>query len=538
MNSVATLEHVEISAPVAGEFAPILTPEALSFAGALHREFSETRKKILKAREGNQILIDAGSLPNFLQDTKGIRDTEWKVGEIPADLRDRRVEITGPAGDRKMVINALNSGASTYMADFEDSQSPTWEQTIQGQVNLRDALDRSIRFVSPEGKVYSLNERVATLIVRPRGWHLLEKHVFVDGEPISASLFDFGLFAFHNADKLGTIGTALYFYLPKLESYLEARLWEQVFVRTEERLGLSNGCIKATVLIETLPAAFEMEEILYELRGHIVGLNCGRWDYIFSYIKKLRNHPQFVLPDRAQITMGKAFLASYVNLLIKTCHKRGAYAIGGMSAYIPVRGDEEANSLALLKVRADKEREVMLGHDGTWVAHPGLVQLAKEVFDSWLFGPNQLRVLRDDVNVTRDDLLRVPAGVVTEDGIRTNISVGLCYLESWLAGKGCVPINNLMEDAATAEISRAQLWQWVHHGASLKDGRKVTSDMVGQMIFAEVSSLSQKTKDPRGRARVSLAGEIFERITRESEFPEFLTLAAYDELLALEKASP
>lgn len=534
VNSLTSVDYTEISAPVTAEFSSILTPEALRFVAALHREFSETREALIDAREERQKLIDSGVLPDFLHDDSGVKATEWRVAEVPEDLLDRRVEITGPAGDRKMVINALNSGASTYMADFEDSQSPTWHETIQGQINLRDAVDGSIRFVSPEGKVYILSGAVATLIVRPRGWHLVEKHALVDGEPVSASLFDFGLFLFHNSEKLRRRGSGPYFYLPKLESHLEARLWERVCVRAEDYLGLPRGTIKVTVLIETLLAGFEMEEILYELRRHVIGLNCGRWDYIFSYIKKLKNHPQFVLPDRVQVTMDKGFLAAYVELLIRTCHRRGAYAIGGMSAYIPVRGDEEANALALQKVRADKEREVTLGHDGTWVAHPGLVALTREVFDSRMHGQNQLHVLRGDAKTTRDDLLRAPRGTVTEEGIRTNISVGLRYLESWLAGKGCVSINNLMEDAATAEISRAQLWQWARHGVPLRDGGKVTAEMVKRMISDEVSALSGQTSDPAGPGRISLAGRLFERMATGEEFTEFLTLPAYDELIARE----
>ncbi len=424
------------------------------------------------------------------------------------------------------------------MADLEDSQSPAWEEVIQGQINLRDAVDRTIRFVSPEGKTYALNDKTATLIVRPRGWHLLEKHVSIDGEPASGSLFDFGLFFFHDAKNLLKMGSGPYVYLPKTESAQEAALWERVFFRSEELLQLPKGTVRATVLIETLPASFELEGILYQLRGHITGLNCGRWDYIFSYIKKLRAHPEYTLPDRSQVTMDKAFLAAYVDLLIKTCHKHGVHAMGGMSAYIPVRGDEQANAVAMQKVRADKEREARLGHDGTWVAHPGLVLLAKEVFDARLAGkPNQLDVMREDVNVTRNDLLKAPEGQVTLNGVKMNISVGLQYMESWLGGKGCVPINNLMEDAATAEICRAQLWQWVRNGVVLSDGQKATLEMVRPLISEEVARLSANAKDPRGAERVKLAGELFQKMVSAEQFPEFLTLAAYDELLDLEKES-
>ena len=430
-----------------------------------------------------------------------------------------------------MMINALNSGANTYMADFEDSQSPNWRQTIQGQVNLRDAIEGAIEYVSPEGKTYSLNEKVATLIVRPRGWHLLEKHVLLDGEPVSAALFDFAIFVFNNFERLLRKGTAPYFYLPKMESHLEARLWNDVFSLTEEELGIPRGTLKATVLIETLPAAFEMDEILYELREHSSGLNCGRWDYIFSFIKKLSHHPRFILPDRGAVTMDRAFLAAYVNLLIRTCHRRGAHAIGGMSAYIPIKNDEEANSLAFEKVRADKEREVLLGHDGTWVAHPGLVQLAREVFDSHMKGPNQVGKVNGDLEITSSDLLRVPEGAITETGIRTNISVGVQYIDAWLGGKGAVPIRNLMEDTATAEICRAQLWQWTRHGAVMSDGRRVTAELVRSLMSQELHGLAAGG----GASKRDVAARLFEGLILSDEFEEFLTGVAYEELLRLEK---
>ena len=538
MESRLTEGGIVITGNMSEEFRAILTPEALAYLKTLHLEFSDTRKMLLKKREERQRQFDSGALPDFSRDSQQLKGLDWRAAEAPPDLRDRRVEITGPAGDRKMVINALNSGANAYMADFEDSQAPAWTEVIAGQINVRDAVNRTIRFATTEGKTYALNDKVATLIVRPRGWHLLEKHVLIDGEPVSASLFDFALFFFHNAKNLRQRGSGPYVYLPKTESGLEARLWDRVFSRSEELFGLPRGTVRATVLIETLPASFELEEILYQLRDHITGLNCGRWDYIFSYIKKLRNHPEYTLPDRAQVTMDKAFLAAYVDLLIKTCHRRGVHAMGGMSAYIPIRGDEQANAVAMQKVRADKEREVRLGHDGTWVAHPGLVQLAREVFDAKLGGkPNQLDVLREDVNITQEDLLRVPVGQVTLNGVKTNISVGLQYLESWLGGRGCVPINNLMEDAATAEICRAQLWQWIRNGVSLSDGGKVTLELVRPLIAEEVSRLSTPAKGEKGAERVALAGSLFERMVGAEQFPEFLTLPAYEELLALERRS-
>jgi malate synthase len=536
MESPLNLEGIVITGHSNDEFSRILTPEALLFVKSLHLEFSETRKGLLDKRAERQKQFDHGELPDFPRETHMLKNLNWRATVAPHDLTDRKVEITGPAGDRKMVINALNSGANAYMADFEDSQSPTWTEAIQGQINVRDAVDRSITFTSPEGKSYALNDKVATLIVRPRGWHLLEKHMLIDGEAVSASLFDFGLFFFHNARNLRKRGSGAYVYLPKTESGMEARLWDRVFAKSEQALQLPTGTVRATVLIETLPGAFEMEEILYQLRDHITGLNCGRWDYIFSYIKKLRSHPEFTLPDRAQVTMDKAFLAAYVDLLIQTCHRRGVHAMGGMSAYIPIRGDEQANAAAMQKVRADKEREVRLGHDGTWVAHPGLVQLAREVFEAKLNGkPNQLEVMRNDVHITREDMLKVPEGQVTLNGVKTNISVGLQYLESWLAGRGCVPINNLMEDAATAEICRAQLWQWVRNGVSLSDGTKATLQLVKPLIAEEVARLSAQAKGEKGPARVALAGSLFEKMVEAVEFPEFLTLPAYEELLALER---
>jgi malate synthase len=510
MATIATRNEIETQ---------ILTPEASRFLTRMAREFEPRRRELLECRRTRQMEIDAGALPGFLPETAHIRESAWTVAPIPQDLLDRRVEITGPV-DRKMIINALNSGASVFMADFEDSNSPTWMNNLEGQVNLRDAVEGTISFVSPEGKRYQLNDRVATLLVRPRGWHLDERHFLVDGKPISSSLFDFGLYFFHNAHWLIRKGTGPYFYLPKLESHLEARLWNDVFCFAQDELAVPRGTIRATVLIETILAAFEMDEILYELREHSSGLNCGRWDYIFSYIKKFRNRPDFVLPDRSTLTMEKHFLKSYVELLIHTCHRRGIHAMGGMAAQIPIKYDSASNEKALEKVRQDKLREVTAGHDGTWVAHPGLVPVAKELFDRHMKEPNQISRRRDDVQVKADDLLAVPEGKITEEGLRWNIDVGLQYLESWLRGSGCVPIYNLMEDAATAEICRSQLWQWVKHGATLADGRHVTQDMVRQVIG------EQKNKLKSGR--MAEAAEIFERMMTSEDFAEFLTLVAYD----------
>ena len=497
----------------------ILTPEARRFLTKLAREFESRRRELLQRRQARQRQIDTGVMPDFLADTAHIRKSEWKVAPIPHDLLDRRVEITGPP-DRKMIINALNSGASVFMADFEDSNSPTWMNNLDGQANLRDAVDGTISFVSPEGKRYELNPRVATLVVRPRGWHLEEKHFVVDGNPISASLFDFGLYFFHNANRLIERGTGPYFYLPKMESHMEARLWNDVFCFAQDELGLHRGTIRATVLIETILAAFEMDEILHELRWHSSGLNCGRWDYIFSFIKKFRNRPDFVLPDRSTVTMEKHFLKSYVELLIQTCHRRGIHAMGGMAAQIPIKSDPAANEKALEKVRQDKLREVIAGHDGTWVAHPGLVPIAKEVFDSHMKTPNQIDRTRENVHIKPQDLLTIPEGQITEEGLRWNVDVGLQYLESWLRGSGCVPIYNLMEDAATAEICRSQVWQWLKHGARLSDGRPVTQEMVRNIIAEQRNKLKG--------GRISDAADIFQRMMTSDDFAEFLTLEAYD----------
>ena len=497
-------------------FAEILTAEAGRFLTTLARACEGRRQELLARRVERQRRLDAGERPDFLPETRSVREAAWTVAPIAPDLTDRRVEITGPV-DRKMIINGLNSGARVFMADFEDSNAPTWRNNLEGQANLRDAVRGTIGFTSPEGKRYALAPRTATLMVRPRGWHLDEKHVTVDGRPISAALFDFGLFLFHNAAALIAKGTGPYFYLPKLESHLEARLWNDVFNLAQDELGIPRGTIRATVLIETILAAFEMDEILYELKDHSAGLNCGRWDYIFSFIKKFRQRPDCVLPDRARVTMDRHFLKSYVDLLIQTCHRRGAHAMGGMAAQIPIKHDPVANEAALEKVRQDKLREVRAGHDGTWVAHPGLVPVAAQVFDAAMPGPNQLRVARDDVRVTAADLLAVPEGEITAAGLRTNVDVGIQYLESWLRGVGCVPIYNLMEDAATAEISRSQVWQWVRHGARLADGRVVTEGLVRQVMAAAFPT-------------ESLAAELFGKMMTGAEFPEFLTLIAYEHL--------
>jgi malate synthase len=524
MAGVSADPHVQILGPEVPGYAEILTADAVKFLSLLAREFGARREQLLDRRRVRQQEIDAGKLPTFLEETASIRGADWTVAPIPKDLQDRRVEITGPV-ERKMLINALNSGASVFMADFEDANSPTWRNNVEGQLNVRDAVKGTITYTSPEGKQYKLNDKIATLLVRPRGWHLVEKHFLVDGKPISASLFDFGLYLFHNARTLLAKGTGPYFYLPKMESHLEARLWNDVFNFAQEYVGVPRGSVRATVLIETILATFEMDEILFELKDHSSGLNCGRWDYIFSFIKKFRNRPDFVLPNRAQVTMTCHFLDSYVQLLIRTCHRRGIHAMGGMAAQIPIKSDPLANETALDKVRQDKLREVKAGHDGTWVAHPGLVPIAKAVFDEYMPQPNQIDRKRDDVHVTAQDLLTVPAGDITEDGLRLNVDVGIQYLESWLGGNGCVPIYNLMEDAATAEISRAQVWQWVRHGARLNDGRQVTAELVKQTIAEQLAKFRRRPGD-----HYTEAGKLFEEMMTRAEFPEFLTLPAYEHL--------
>lgn len=516
--------------PPPPDCAGVLSPAALDFLGALARRFEPERRRLLERRRARQQELDAGRLPDFLPETKAIREREWTVAPIRPDLIDRRVEITGPA-ERKMMINALNSGANVFMADFEDANAPTWENNLRGQQNVRDAVVRTIAYTSPEGKRYALGPNPATLVVRPRGWHLVEKHLTVDGQPIAASLFDFGLTFFHTAAALLTHGSGPYFYLPKLESHLEARLWNEVFVFAQDALGIPRGAIRATVLIETILAAFETDEILWELRDHAGGLNCGRWDYIFSYIKKLRRRPECVLPDRARVTMEQPFLRTYADLVIHTCHRRGIHALGGMAAQIPIKRDPALNTQALEKVRQDKLREVRQGHDGTWVSHPALVPVAREVFAANMPGPNQIGQRRDDVHPTARDLLAAPAGDITADGLRTNLSAALQYLAAWLSGTGCVPINDLMEDAATAEISRAQVWQWLHHGARLQDGRHVTAAMVQQTLSDLAATLPERVgAGGPGSDKFSLAARILTELTTGAEFAEFLTVVAYDYL--------
>jgi len=521
---------VEVRAEISSRFNEILTPEALEFVAKLQREFGHRRNEALQARQDRQSRFDAGELPDFLPATKHIREADWTCAPIPNDLLDRRVEITGPT-DRKMIINALNCGAKMFMADFEDANSPTWQNMVEGQVNLRDAIRRRIAFTSPEGKEYELNEQTAVLLVRPRGWHLDERHVVVDGKPISGALFDFGLYFFHNARELLNRGTGPYFYLPKIESHTEARIWNDVFNLAQDELGIARGTIRATVLIETIPAAFEMDEILYELREHSAGLNCGRWDYIFSCIKKFRAKKDFILADRALVTMTTRFMRSYSLLCIKTCHRRNTFAMGGMAAWIPVKNDPEENEEAFAKVRQDKEREAGDGHDGTWVAHPGMVELATDAFDKIMKTPNQIDRKRADVNVTADDLLDfAPHAPITEAGLRQNVSVGVQYLEAWLGGRGAVPLFNLMEDAATCEISRAQVWQWIRHpDGKLSDGRKVTKELFAKILDEELAKVRDQLGQPDyDKRKFSIARELFARIITDDHFAEFLTLPAYE----------
>ena len=524
---------VEIAGRLKPGYERVLTPEAVAFVVELQRKFGPERKRLLERRAGLQTKLDQGWKPDFLAETKSVREADWTVAPLPKDLLDRRVEITGPT-DRKMVINALNSGANVFMADFEDATTPSWDNLIEGQINLSDAITGTIGFEDPStGRHYALGDTLATLLVRPRGWHLPERHVMVDGEPISGLLFDFGLFFFHNAKPLLAGGSGPYFYLPKLESHLEARLWNEVFLHAQAKLGVPKGSIKATVLIETIMAAFEMDEILHELRDHSSGLNCGRWDYIYSFIKKFAEDPKAVMPDRAQVTMTSHFLRSYSLLLIKTCHRRNVHAMGGMAAQIPIRSDPEANAQAMDKVRADKLREAGDGHDGTWVAHPGLVPIAKEVFDKEMPGPNQIARQRQDVHVTAADLLKVPEGTITEAGLRQNINVGIGYLEAWLRGIGCVPLYNLMEDAATAEISRAQVWQWIRHGAKLQDGRPVERGLCHEMLAEELQKLRKNAgEEAYAKGRFEDAAAIFRDMIDASRFVEFLTLPAYEKVLA------
>jgi len=524
-------EGIEITGPISSEFAEILTPEALNFVAKLARTFEGRRQELLQLRVQRQTEVDAGKLPDFLPETEHIRQADWTIAPLPADLQDRRVELTGSA-DRKMIINGLNSGAKTFMADFEDAHAPTWEGPIQGQINVRDAVRRTITYTSPQGKFYKLNEQIALLLVRPRGWHLDEKHVLIDGRPISGGIFDFGLSFFHNVWQLLANGTGPYFYLPKLENHLEARLWNDIFVMAQDELGIPRGIIKATVIIETILATFEMDEILYELREHSAGLNCGRWDYIFSLIKTFRNFPEFIFPDRAQITMTSHFMRSYTLQTIKTCHRRNAPAIGGMAVQVPIKHDPVANEEALAHIRADKKREATDGHDGTWIAHPGLVAVAQAEFDAVMQRPNQIDRKRDDVQVTAVDLLKVPAGTITATGLHNNISVSLQYLEAWLRGSGSILVNNLMEDAATVEVSRAQIWQWIHHPRGiLQDGRKVIIELFHHLMNEELEKLRNAIGEEQfAKRRFTTAAQILDEVITNDYFVEFLTLPAYQHL--------
>ena len=523
-----SVENVEITGDLTPAFEEILTPEALAFVAKLQRAFNGRRLELLAKRQERQKDFDAGALPDFLEETREVRESDWTVAATPADLSDRRAEITGPV-DRKMMINALNSGAQVFMADLEDSLSPTWQNVVQGQINLRDAVRKNISLEDSErGKSYSLNDDTATLVVRPRGWHLVEKNMLVDGEQVSASLFDASLYLYHNAAYLLEHGSGPYFYLPKLESHLEARLWNDVFVMAQGELNIPQGSVRATVLVETILAAFEMDEILYELRDHMSGLNAGRWDYIFNFIKKLRNHPDKTLPDRAQITMTVPFMQAYAELLVKTCHRRGAHAIGGMAAFIPSRRDEEVNKKAFAKVLEDKTREAQQGYDGTWVAHPDLVKVAKDAFDKVLGDkPHQKDKLREDLRVTQQDLLDTDfTSTITEDGVRMNVDVGIQYINAWLNGNGAAAIYNLMEDAATAEISRAQLWQWLQNDAELEDGRAVTEEMYRTVRDEELSRLQKEY----GESRFEESAQILDSLVLTDEFVPFLTLPAYERI--------
>lgn len=522
---------LEITGKMSPAFETILTEEAVEFLTQLHRRFNQRRLELLKKREDRQKAIDAGEMPTFLPETAHIREADWMVAPVPEDLLDRRVEITGPVS-RKMVINALNSGAYMFMADFEDSSAPSWENMMEGQINMRDAVAQTITYTNPSnGKHYELSDKIATLLVRPRGWHLNEKHVKVDGEFMSGSLFDFGLYFFHNAKQALEMGTGPYFYLPKLESHLEARLWNDAFVFAQDYIGVPQGTIKATVLVETILASYELDEILYELREHSAGLNCGRWDYIFSYIKKFRNHPEFILPDRAQVTMTVPFMKAYSDLVIKVCHRRGIHAMGGMAAQIPIKNDEAANAAAIEKVSKDKQREAINGHDGTWVAHPGLVPVALEQFDKYMPKVNQIFKKRDDVKVTAEDLIAIPEGTITQAGLEMNIDVAIQYIESWIGGNGCVPIYNLMEDAATAEISRAQVWQWVRHSAKLEDGTAISKEVVEGLIPKQLMKIKELVGEERySKGKYEDAADLFRDLVFNDSFEEFLTLPAYEKL--------
>jgi len=523
-------EHVVVTKPVSPEQAEILAPEALRFVASLARRFNHTRSQLLKLRDIRQREIDAGNFPDFLRETEHIRKSHWQVARVPSDLSERRVELTGPVV-RRMVVNALNSGASVFVADLEDSNSPTWHNCVQGQVNLREAVQRTISYTGPDGRHHGLKKRTATVMVRPRGWHLNEKHVRVDNEAVPAALFDFGLYFFNNAAHLIARGSGPYFYLPKLESHLEARLWNDVFVYAQKALGLPHGSVRATVLIETVLAAFEMDEILYELRDHSAGLNCGRWDYIFNFVKRFRNHADFVLPNRGTLTMERHFLSACSDLLIHTCHRRGVHAMGGRAAHVPIKDDPMASAIALKVVHEDKLREASAGHDGAWVNHPGLVPLARSAFDAAFKSPNQITRRRDDVVVSAADLLNVPLGDVTEAGLRENIHVGIHYVEAWLRGQGYLLVNHVLEDAATAEISRAQIWQWLRHGTRLNDGRVVNRKLVSAIISEEMMHIREAVRgDAWDNGRFDLAAKLFARTITSEEFVEFMPAFAYDYL--------
>ena len=526
-----TPEGMTIKAPFHAAYAAILSMEALYFIRALHLRFNPHRQKLLQERVAVQQKIDGGWRPGFLPETEVIRSSNWRIPAMPQDIEDRRVEITGPV-DRKMIINAMNSGANIFMADFEDSNAPTWENVMNGQINLRDAINETISFTNDNGKEYTLNEKISTLFVRPRGWHLQEKHVLIDDEPISGSLFDFGLYFFHNAKTLLKKGSGPYFYLPKIENYNEARLWNDVFIFSQNYCGVPYGSAKATVLVETILASFQLNEILWELKDHSAGLNCGRWDYIFSFIKKFRNSSGHVFPDRSQVTMTVPFMRAYTQLVIQTCHKRGAHAIGGMAAQIPIRGNENANKAALEKVKTDKLREVTDGHDGTWVAHPGLVTLAKEIFDKHMPTPNQIHIKREDFSCTEEELLSVPEGTITEKGLRHNINVGILYLESWLRGNGAAAIYNLMEDAATAEICRTQTWQWIHNKAKLDDGREINLCLYEDLRDDEIEELRHTVGSKAYQEGMYVQAIcLFNKLVVQDKWEDFLTLSAYELIL-------
>ncbi|KAI9697404.1 MAG: hypothetical protein M1836_004682 [Candelina mexicana] len=535
-NIDAILKGVNILGPLNDQTRKILSKEATAFLALLHRAFNPTRKALLQRRDIRQAELDKGTLPDFLPETRHIRENDaWKGAPPAPGLVDRRVEITGPT-DRKMVVNALNSNVWTYMADFEDSSAPTWDNMINGQVNLYDAIRKQVNFKQGE-KEYNLrtDRTLPTLIVRPRGWHLEEKHFTVDGEPISGSLFDFGLYFFHNAKELVNRGTGPYFYLPKMESHFEARLWNDAFNLSQDYIQMPRGTVRGTVLIETIVAAFEMDEIIYELRDHSSGLNCGRWDYIFSVIKKFRQNSNFVLPDRSAVTMTVPFMDAYVKLLIKTCHRRGVHAMGGMAAQIPIKDDKEANDAAMNNVYNDKLREVRAGHDGTWVAHPALAAIASDVFNKYMPTPNQMFVRREDVNITANDLLNMNVpGKVTEEGIRKNLNIGLGYMEGWLKGIGCVPINYLMEDAATAEVSRSQLWQWCRHGITTAEGKKVDKAYAQKLLKEQADSLASSA--PKGN-KYHLAAQYFTGQVTGEDYADFLTSLLYNEITTVGPAA-